>query len=128
MHKYNGFVYVLLACWLAVAGCKTTMLSPEGQTLATYSLGNLRAVEPKNISVVYAAAVKAVEALQLSVTQKTQDALSGKIIARDSRDKKVSITLAAVSESSTKVSIRAGALGDESKARLIYNQIRANLQ
>ena len=68
------------------------------------------------------------EQLELSVSTKTKDAMSAEVVARDSQDKKITIKLTATAEGSTKISIRIGVFGSETKSRLIYDQIKKNLQ
>jgi hypothetical protein len=53
--------------------------------------------------------------------------MSAEIIARDSQDKKIKISLSATAEGTTKLSIRIGMFGDETKSRLIYDEIKKNL-
>ncbi|MHC4150263.1 MAG: DUF3568 family protein, partial [Planctomycetota bacterium] len=59
--------------------------------------------------------------------RKTKDAMSATIVARDSADKKITIKLSATPEKTTGISIRVGTFGDETKSRLIYDQIKKNL-
>lgn len=88
-----------------------------------YIKGDLEAVEADDLDVVYEAALKASKELELRVFYKTKDALSATIYARDAEDKKVSITLKRTTEQTTKLSIRIGTFGDETKSRLIYQKI-----
>ena len=53
--------------------------------------------------------------------------MSAEIIVRDAQDKKIKIKLSATAEGTTKLSIRVGAFGSETKSRLIYEQIKKNL-
>jgi len=93
-----------------------------------YVKGDLQAVEAKDLSSVYQATKKAYEQLELRITTDSKDALSATIVARDAQDKKVIIKLAATAEGATKLSIRVGVFGSETKSRLIYDQIKKNLQ
>jgi hypothetical protein len=88
-----------------------------------YIKGDLEAVEADDLDVVYEAALKASKELELRVFYKTKDALSATIYARDAEDKKVSVTLKRTTEQTTKLSIRIGTFGDETKSRLIYQKI-----
>ncbi len=88
-----------------------------------YVKGDLEAIEPENLDVVYEATVKAVKDLELRVISKTKDALTANIYARDAQDKKVNITLQRTTEQTTKVSVRIGTFGNETKSRLIYQKI-----
>jgi hypothetical protein len=129
MSKTNAVVVtLLLGLCLWTAGCKTTeIVGPSGETEAVYSWGSLKATEGRAIAVVNTAALKAMEDLNLAVTMKTADSLTGMIIAHDSQDQKITVHLTAVTENSTKICIKAGAFGNEAKSRLIYKQIQTNL-
>jgi len=73
------------------------------------------------------AAEKAIKELGLTASRRTKDAMSAEIIARDSQDKKIKIKLSATAEGTTKLTIRVGMFGNETKSRLIYDQIKKNL-
>jgi hypothetical protein len=68
--------------------------------------------------------------LELSVLNgKTEkDALSATIVARDAADKRVTIRLKVRTELTTKLSIRIGTFGDQTKSQMIYNRIKENLR
>lgn len=127
--RKNGAILVLLLASAAVAlgGCVVAAVGAGAAGTVAYIMGDLQTVELAKLDDVYAAAEKAVGELELSVTSKTKDAMSAKIIARDSQDKKVKIKLAATAEGGTKVSLRVGTFGNETKSRLIYEQIKKNL-
>jgi len=120
---------VLLLCGagVLVGGCIVVAAGAGAGTVA-YVTGGLEGVESKKVDAVYKATEKAVGELGLVTTEKTKDALSAKIIARDAQDKKITIKLKAVAEESTKVSVRVGFWGDEVKSRLIYQKIQDNLK
>jgi hypothetical protein len=118
---------VLAASAAALGGCMIAAVGAGAAGTVAYIMGDLQTVEVAKLDDVYAAAEKAVAELELSVVSKTKDAMSAKIIARDSQDKKVKIKLAATAEGGTKLSIRVGTFGNETKSRLIYEQIKRNL-
>jgi endo-beta-N-acetylglucosaminidase D len=109
-----------------VQGCLIAAVGVGAGTIA-YVRGDLEAVESARLDVVYEATLKAVEKLQLSVTTKSKDAMSAVIVARDAQDKKITITLKAVTEEATKLYIRVGVFGSETKSRLIYQEIHESL-
>ena len=124
----NRHVYLALLLVTAVLlgqGCKTTVVGPEGQTVATYQLGKLSAEEPKSINAVYQATLDAMTELELSIIQKLKDELTAKVIARDSQDTKITINLIAVTKDSTEVSIHAGSY---TRANRVYQTIHKSLQ
>jgi len=126
MRRPKVLLILLLAGTAIIAqGCATIKAGASG-TMA-YIRGKLRTVEPRDINIVYAATEKALKELELNVSQKTKDAMSAKIVARDSQYKKVTISLGATSEDTTKLSIQVGMFGSERKSRLIYEKIKENL-
>jgi hypothetical protein len=128
MDKKQIFLIVLfLGTCLFVGGCIAAAVGGGAGTVA-YVTGDLKGAEAKDIDTVYKAAEKAIEQLNFNITEKNLDKLSGRIIARDSRDKKVTIKIRATSENTTEVSIRVGFFGDETKAMLIYQKIQENLK
>jgi VCBS repeat-containing protein len=99
-----------------------------GAGTIAYVKGDLETVEAKGINDVYEATKKAVKQLELGVTKDTKDAMSAVIIARDAQDKKITITLKGTTEEATKISIRVGMFGNETKSQRIYEQIKKNLE
>ena len=126
MQKRHVYLALLLvAAILLGQGCKTTVIGPEGQTVATYRLGTLSAEEPEDINAVYQATLDALTELELSIIQKIKDELTAKVIARDSQDTRVTVDLHAITKSSTKMSIRAGSY---TRASRVYQTIHRGLQ
>jgi hypothetical protein len=128
MSKGNYLLVTVLLASSFLTGCKTVYTGPDMKTQAVYSWGTLKATEDQPIAVVNSAALKAVDDLNLTVTMKTADSLTGLIIARDSQDNKISIRLTSLSENSTGIKIQAGFFGNEDKSKIVYNQIRTNLK
>ena len=107
-------------------GCVVAAVGAGAGTVA-YVRGDLQTVESKSLDDVYKAAEKAAKELGLNVTKKTKDAMSATIVARDAQDKKITIKLSATAEETTKLSIRIGVFGSETKSRRIYEEIKKNL-
>jgi hypothetical protein len=129
MQKRQVFVMVLLVGTVAlIEGCVIAAVGAGAAGTVAYIRGDLEAVESKKLDVVYEATLKAVDELELNVTKKTKDVLSAVIVARDAQDKKITIKLSATTEKTTKLSIRIGLFGSETKSRLIYQKIRDNLR
>ncbi|MFC1636472.1 DUF3568 family protein [Planctomycetota bacterium] len=116
---------LLVAAILLGQGCKTTVIGPEGQTVATYRLGKLSAEEPKDINAVYQATLEALTELELSIIQKLKDELTAQVIARDSQDTRITVNLLAITKDSTEVTIRAGSYA---RASRVYQTIHKSLQ
>ena len=111
-----------------IQGCVVAAVGAGAVGTMAYVRGDLEAVEDANIDVVYQATKKAIEELELTLTMTEKDALSAVIGARDAQDKKITIKLKAISDGTTKISVRVGVFGDETKSRLIYEAIKKNIQ
>ena len=129
MRKKQVFVMVLLVITVGlVGGCMIAAVGAGAAGTVAYVRGDLEAVESKKLEAVYEATLKAVNKLELNVTKETKDSLSAVIVARDAQDKKITIKLNATTEDTTKLSIRVGLFGSETKSRLIYQKIHDNLR
>lgn len=129
MRKKRVFVIVLLVGTVGlVGGCMVVAVGAGAAGTVAYVRGDLEAVESKKLDAVYEATLKAVDELELNVTKETKDALSAVIVTRDAQDKKITIKLSATTDDTTKLSIRVGLFGSETKSRLIYQKIHENLR
>ena len=128
MRKQLVFLILLfVGMAVSVQGCVVAAVGVGAAGTVAYIRGDLQTVESADIDAVYKAVLKAVDELELSITQKTKDAMTAKIVARDAQDKKITIKLGATVEGATKLSIRVGLFGNERKSRLIYEQIKEYL-
>jgi hypothetical protein len=121
-------ILLLIGTAALLQGCLAVVVGAGAAGTVAYVKGDLEAVESKDINTVYEATLKAMEQLELSVSKKTKDAMSAVVIARDSQDKKVTVKLSATAEGATKLSIRIGVWGSETKSQFIHDQIKKNLQ
>ncbi|MHC4559633.1 MAG: DUF3568 family protein [Planctomycetota bacterium] len=117
-------IVMLVSTGVLLQGCMVVAVGVGAAGTIAYVRGDLEAVESESIDVVYEATLQAVEELGLNVTKKLKDALSATIVARDAQDKKITIRLKTTAEETTKLSIRIGVFGNETKSRLIYQKIR----
>ncbi|UCC96788.1 MAG: DUF3568 family protein [Phycisphaerales bacterium] len=125
--KQVPLIILLLGAAGLVQGCLVAAVGLGAASTIAYVRGDLEAVESERLDVLYEATLRAMEKLELSVTAKSKDALSAIIIARDAQDKKTTINLKAVTDETSKLSIRVGVFGSEAKSRLIYQEIHENL-
>ncbi len=126
--KQGLLIIVLIGTASLVQGCVIAAVGLAAGGTIAYVRGDLESVEAEKLDVVYEAALKATGKLGLAVTKKSKDAMSAVIVGRDAQDKKVSITLKAVADGATRLSIRVGVFGSETKSRLIYKEIQENLK
>ena len=127
-----------LVCLLAVlagltvssSGCLLVAAGAGAAGTVAYMRGDLEVGLPYHIEFVYDATRQAMTQLQLPVVEgrTMKDALSATIVARDAEDKRVTIKLRSESELSTRISIRIGTFGDQTKSQMIYDRIRDNLR
>ena len=128
--RTKQFLLIILLIGTAglVQGCLVAAVGLGAAGTIAYVRGDLEAVESEKLDVLYEATLKAVEKLELSVTTKSKDAMSALIVVRDAQDKKITIKLKAVTEEATKLYIRVGIFGSETKSRLIYQEIHESLR
>ncbi len=108
-------------------GCVAAAIGVGAAGTVAYARGDLEVVESYSLDKVYEATETALDELELNVISKSKDALTATINARDAQDQKVTITLKKIAEQTTKISVRIGTFGDETKSRLIYQKINYNL-
>jgi len=129
MLKVRVFLVLLLVGMaISAGGCMIAAVGVGAAGTVAYLKGDLEAVEASDINTVHKAALKALDELELRVISKSKDLLSAEIIARDAADQKVTINLKATTENTTKISIRIGFFGSETKSRFIYQKIHDNLR
>jgi endo-beta-N-acetylglucosaminidase D len=129
MPKGNVFLIALFAgAAISAGGCMVAAVGVGAAGTVAYLKGDLEAVEAANLQTVYKATLKALDELELCVTRQSKDVLSAEIIARDAADQKVTINLKATTENTTKLSIRIGFFGSETKSRFIYQKIHDNVR
>jgi len=119
---------LLISMAFSAQGCMIVAVGVGAAGTIAYVRGDLQAEEHEPIDVVYEAALKALEDLELHVTSKSKDALVAEITTYDAQDKKIVVKLKASTDETTQLSIRVGVFGSETKSRLIYEKIRAHLR
>jgi hypothetical protein len=121
---------VLASLTINSAGCLIVAAGAGAAGTVAYMRGDLEMEEACKLEVVYTATREAMKQLELPVLEgKTEkDALSATIVARDASDKRITVKLKAQGEQTTKISIRIGTFGDQTKSQMIYNRIREKLK
>ena len=119
---------IILVCLALLAGCKTTVVTPEG-TDATYSKaeGVLRSTLPASMTDVVNATNAALEDLELVGIDRTVDKLKGKITARMAVGTKVAINLESQGFENTSLRIKVGTFGDRSISLQLLRNIERQL-
>jgi hypothetical protein len=120
-------ILTLIGIAVVGQGCIAVAVGVGAAGTIAYVRGDLEAVESHSLDEVYEATLEAVKELELQSVYKTKDALTATITAYDAQDKKVKIILKKTADQITKISIRIGTFGSETKSRLIYQAIQDNL-
>jgi len=115
---------------LSSSGCLALVVGAGAAGTVAYMAGDMEAEENYSIDQVYTAAKKATEDLDLHVItgEGGKDALSATLVARDAADKRITIKLTSTAQNTTKISIRVGTFGSETKSRLVYSKMMENLR
>ena len=117
---------VCLALFTAgVVGCTPKMVSSDA---AVYQTMKLYASSGQDVDAVYQAAIKAMDKLQLKVTDKAKDAFGAKVIAKSSDEKNIVVIIKPVADKRTEYTIQVGTLGNEERSRKIYTEVENALQ
>ena len=121
--NYSTFEYWLCCCCRG-RSCRRSSRRWNG----CYIKGELKATEAYNVPTVWKATEKAVDELQLVVTDKYSDATAGKLEAMTADTKKVRISLKRQGDNITEITIRVGTFGDEELSRFILSKIQKHLK
>jgi len=122
--------FVLVGLMVSSTGCLAIAVGAGAAGTVAYLAGDVEVEEPYSIDEVYAATRQAVDELDLHVIpgDTDKDALSATVVARDAADKRITIRLKTKTSKTTKLSIRVGTFGDETKSHLIYSKIVERLE
>ena len=112
---------ILVGISLAPLGCSPTLV---GRNTAVYSMGRLYARVDREMNAVYEASVKALEELEVTITEKKKDVFAARVYGETSDEKNITIKIEPETDDSTLLSIYVGVVGDEVRARKIYSKIR----
>ena len=118
-------VVCLAVLTVGVVGCAPKMVSSDS---AVYQTGKLYASSGKDVDAVYQATIKAMEKLELKVTDKAKDAFGAKVRAKSSDEKNIDVIIKPTADKKTEYTIQVGAFGNEERSRKIYAEIETALQ
>jgi len=121
-----SIVSVLAGLVLAVCGCAPSII---GSDAGAYSHGKLYAVTSGDITSVYEATLKAIQELEMEVTEKAKDVFYAKVVAKGADGKRITIRIKPGTGNLTDLSIKVGKLGgDKYRSRIIYERIQRNIK
>lgn len=128
--KLKTLLGVACVCCLVSTGCTLLLLggaAAAGAGTVVYVRGELQTTVDATLDGAWRASRDALKDLQMPVTAETKDGLTGKLTARTAGDKKVTIRLKKVTDTTTDLSIRMGTWGDETASRQLLEQIKKRL-
>jgi len=111
---------VVLAAW----GCAPSIVTSDA---GVYSGGTLYALTSEDLTTVYNAALKALNDLELDITDKAKDVFYARITAKGADGSRIRVHIRPKEDGGTDLSIKVGSFGDEHKSGMIYQRIRQNL-
>jgi hypothetical protein len=125
--KAHALVRVVLglAAGLGLAGCAYE--DPATGAKATYALEALHSEVDAPVPVVYAAALKAADSLDLTVGRAVESGFGAEIRAVDVLANVVNVRLKVLPGERTRLTIAVGAFGSRRKSIMVFNSIMANL-
>jgi hypothetical protein len=95
-----------------------------GVGTGAYIEGELKSTEEVSLDKAWEATQKAMEDLELIITYKGKDAISGEVMARRASGKKITVKLRKESDSFTEIRIRVGIFGNESVSHEVHKTIK----
>lgn len=116
----------LLLCFLCMMALESGCESVKSGTRNTegFVRGRYTGMIAQRLEKVCSAATDATDSLKFQLSEKQCDALSGRIIARDALDKKITIRMTRVDTRMTRVEIQVGAIGDKAIAEAFIEEIK----
>lgn len=121
---------MFLAAVLALGGgCALFVVgAAAGAGAGTYAYvdGELKNTETVSYDTACSATLAAMKDLGFAVVEDKKDALTDKITARSTVDKRVYVTLTKQSPTATEIRIRVGTFGDQTQSQQILNQIKSH--
>jgi hypothetical protein len=120
------FLIGLSACskkWVAIGAAAAAV----GAGAYYYVKGDLKRNYDAPMDKTWDATVKALEALQINVESKQNDALTGVINGKLADGKSYTVNVKRLGENLTEVGIRVGTFGDRERAEAIHDKILSNL-
>ena len=120
------FLIGLSACskkWVAIGAAAAAV----GAGAYYYVKGDLKRNYEAPMDKTWDATIKALEALQINVESKQNDALTGVINGKLADGKSYTVNVKRLGENLTEVAIRIGTFGDRERAEAIHDKILSNL-
>ena len=131
MRRHNVMLWITVGLVMVIcSGCINALVAggvAAGAGAVAYVRGDFEVVRRESITKLYNASLKALEDLEITITQFEKDALSAVITGHGAEDKKIVVKMKMVENDLTKLTIRIGTFGDKAMSQIIYDKIRKNL-
>jgi hypothetical protein len=125
--KQSVTVLLLVFGAVTLTGCTALLVggaAAAGAGSVAYVKGDLEATEAVSLETAWQAAHVAASDLELSELSSDMNGLSARVVARTAQDEKVTIMLEPRGQATTRVSIRVGFFGNESKSMRVLDAMR----
>lgn len=126
--KQRVCAIVIMALCFGLSGCWFALGGAAGGGTAIYLKGRLQENVGRNMHTVHEATANALRSLELPILKEEKKVESTSFESRYPDGTNVWISTKYLSANSTQVTIRVGVLGDESRSRQIWEEIRRHLQ
>ena len=131
MFKRWKHAVLLLALAIVISGCAEAVLigvgAAGGAGAALWTKGKMVEELDASLSKAYTASVAALKDLELPVNKDVKGGLKAKIESQFPDGKYVLIGIRALTESSSKITVRVGAFGDKARSEKILGAIHQHL-
>ncbi|MFN2268266.1 MAG: DUF3568 family protein [Desulfonatronovibrio sp.] len=125
--KQKICAFIILTLCLGLSGCWFALGGAAGGGTALYFKGRLQENIGRNMHTVHEAARNALNSLEIEISKEEKKVDSTSLEGKYRDGTNVWISTKYLSANSTQVTIRVGFIGDESRSRQIWDQIRRNL-
>lgn len=122
--RHIPVVLAAVSLVLGVCSCAPAIISPDA---GVYSGTRLYAVSSQDMASVYDATLKALDELEVNVTEKAKDAFYARVVAKGADGKRISISIRPKEDGGAILTIKVGTLGEKHKSSIIYERINKNL-
>ena len=124
--KQSATGLILIFSAVTLTGCTALLVggAAAGAGSVAYVMGDLETTEEVSLETAWQAAHVAATDLELTELSGDMNGLSARVVARTTQDEKVTISLEPRGQMITKVSIRVGVFGDESKSMRVLDAMR----
>ena len=125
-----GRLFLLLGLAIQISGCTGAALLAGGAAGATgvvYVRGKLQEQFSVPLTKVHEATLASLKEFELPIKEDKKDRLAAKVRSQLADGDLVFIDIHSLAESSTRITIRVGIFGDESRSRRLLERIRRRL-